>query len=172
VIRTVGTKELPSKPLIEYALTTPGIHTAIIGIGQISDDHLKCQLVQNYYAAQIEPHGLSEEQRLMIEKNSRISKDGKTNYFQLPNRGLTPPQDIKVSLEDGVHIIWNSALADKDPISHYEVFLGEELVATILHTPQTTTVPFHFSGRSNTDNYKVVTVDKAGNRAESEEIIV
>ncbi len=35
VVRTVGSRELPSKPLVEYALTTPGIHTAIIGIGQI-----------------------------------------------------------------------------------------------------------------------------------------
>ena len=61
VVRTVGTRELPSKPLVEYALSTPGIHTAIIGIGQISDDNLKCQLVQNYYAAQIKPGALSEE---------------------------------------------------------------------------------------------------------------
>ena len=172
VIRSVGTRELPSKPLIEYALTTPGIHTAIIGIGQISDDHLKCQLVQNYYAAQIAPDGLSEEQRLKIEKSGRIAKDGMTNYFQLPKQGLTPPQDIKVSLEDGVDISWNSALADQEPISHYEVYMGEELLGTVLHMPQTTTVPFHFSGRSNMDNYKVVTVDRAGNRAESEEIIV
>jgi len=75
-------------------------------------------------------------------------------------------------VENEVDIRWNSALADKDPISHYEVFMGEEMVGTVLHTPQTTTDPFRFTGRSNMYNYKVVTVDRAGNRAESEEIIV
>ena len=33
VFRKVGTPELPSRPLIEYSLSTPGIHTLIIGIG-------------------------------------------------------------------------------------------------------------------------------------------
>ena len=168
VIRTVGTRELPSKPLIEYALTTPGIHTAIIGIGQISDDNLKCQLVQNYYAAQIAPDGLSPEKREKIEKMGKVAKDGKTNYFQLPYEGLTPPQDIKIMKTGERSISWNSALADKDPISHYEVFKGEELVATVLHTPQITTDPFHYKGGLQKGRYKVVTVDKAGNRAESE----
>jgi aryl-alcohol dehydrogenase-like predicted oxidoreductase len=172
VVRSVGTRELPSKPLIEYALTTPGIHTAIIGIGQISDDPLKCQLVQNFYASQITPDGLSQEKREKIERSGKIAKDGMTNYFQLPASGLTPPQDIKVGVENELEIRWNSALADKNPISHYEVFMGEEMVGTVLHTPQTTTDPFRFTGRSNLDNYKIVTVDKAGNRAESEEIIV
>ena len=31
----------PAKPLVEYALTTPGIHTAIIGIGHIDEDPLE-----------------------------------------------------------------------------------------------------------------------------------
>ena len=74
MVRSVGTRELPSKQLIEYSLTTPGIHTAIIGIGQISDDPLKCQLVQNYYAAQIAPDGLSQEDRQKIEKNAGVAK--------------------------------------------------------------------------------------------------
>ena len=87
VVRTVGTRELPSKPLVEYALTTPGIHTAIIGIGQISDDHLKCQLVQNYYAAQITPDGMSNRRRLEIEEITGGVKDGQTNWFQLPKIG-------------------------------------------------------------------------------------
>jgi hypothetical protein len=129
-------------------------------------------LVQNFYASQISPDGLSQEKRDKIEKNARVAKDGLTNYFQLPARGLTPPQDIKVGGENEVAISWNSALADKDPISHYEVFNGKELVGTILHIPQTTTAPFRYTGSSKADNYKVVTVDKAGNRAESEEIVV
>lgn len=172
VIRSVGTRELPSKPLIEYALTTPGIHTAIIGIGQISEDHLKCQLVQNYYAAQIAPDGLSEEQRLKIEKTGRMAKDGMTNYFQLPYLGLTPPQDIKLAGKEEVEITWNSALAGDDPLSHYEVFAGKEQVATILHEPQITMNPFRYRGNKKDGVYKVVSVDRAGNRAESETIRV
>jgi aryl-alcohol dehydrogenase-like predicted oxidoreductase len=168
VVRSVGTRELPSKPLIEYALTTPGIHTAIIGIGQISDDHLKCQLVQNYYAAQISPDGLSMEKRLKIEKSGRIAKDGMTNYFQLAHQGLTPPQDIMVKGTGELEISWNSALAGEDPLSHYEVFLEDELVATILHEPQVNTEPFRYNGNNKTGTYRVVTVDRGGNRAESE----
>ena len=168
VVRTVGTRELPSKPLIEYALTTPGIHTAIIGIGQISDDPLKCQLVQNFYAAQITPDGLNQEKREKIEKSGKIAKDGLTNYFQLPATGLTPPQDIKIKAGTEMEISWNSALAADDPLSHYEVFHGEELVATILHIPQTTTAPFRYKGTKKEGSYKVVTIDKGGKRAESE----
>jgi hypothetical protein len=168
----VGTRELPSKPLVEYALTTPGIHTAIIGIGQISDDPLKCQLVQNYYAAQIAPDGLSREKRMKIEKNARVAKDGQTNYFQLPFVGLTPPQDISIQGGKETSISWNSALAADDPLSHYEVFRGEELVGTILHTPQTTLDPFRFNGPMEKGLYRVITVDRAGNRAASEAIEV
>lgn len=168
VVRTVGTRELPSKPLIEYALTTPGIHTAIIGIGQISDDSLKCQLVQNYYASQIAPDGLSEEKRKKIEQNATVAKGGQTNYFQLPLVGLTPPQDLLLLSGDEVDITWNSALAADDPLSHYEVFNGGKLVATILHTPQTTTDPFRYSASGVKGKFKVVTVDRAGNRAESD----
>jgi len=168
VVRSVGTRELPSKPLIEYALTTPGIHTAIIGIGQISDDPLKCQLVQNFYASQITPDGMSQEKREKIERSGKIAKDGMTNYFQLPARGLTPPQDIKIKAGTEMEISWNSALAADEPLSHYEVFHGEELVATVLHTPQTITAPFRFKGTKKEGSYKVVTIDKAGKRAESE----
>jgi aryl-alcohol dehydrogenase-like predicted oxidoreductase len=172
VVRTVGTRELPSKPLVEYALTTPGIHTAIIGIGQISDDPLKCQLVQNYYAAQIAPDGLSQEKRKKIEKNATVAKEGQTNYFQLPFIGLTPPQDIGIQGASEGAITWNSALAADEPLSHYEVLKEEKLVATILHTPQTTTVPFRFKGPLEKGRYRVVTVDRGGNRAASEVIEV
>ena len=86
VVMTVGSESLPSKPLIEYALTIPGIHTAIIGIGHIDEDPLKCQIVQNYYAAQVEPDALSEEERRKIEEKTKHVKDGKTNWFQLTRK--------------------------------------------------------------------------------------
>jgi predicted aldo/keto reductase-like oxidoreductase len=172
VVRSVGTKELPSKPLVEYALTTPGIHTAIIGIGQISDDPLKCQLVQNYYAAQISPDGMSEKQRLALEEKTGGVKNGQTNWFQLPKTGLTPPQNIKIETKDRMEITWDSAVAAETMLSHYEVFKKDKKVGTITHEPQTTAKPFGFKEQAGQGPYKIVAVDLAGNRAESEEFLV
>ncbi|MEN8227082.1 MAG: aldo/keto reductase [Bacteroidota bacterium] len=168
VVRTVGTRELPSKPLVEYALSTSGIHTAIIGIGQISDDQLKCQLVQNYYAAQIKPDGLSERRRLEIEKSTRSVKEGKTNYFQLPHRGLTPPRNVQISGKKKVEITWDTAYAADAPLSHYEVNRDGKRVGTVKHQPQISMDPFRFKDNSNGGSYQVVTVDMAGNRSESD----
>ncbi len=84
MVTVVGTETVPSRPLIEYVLTTPGIHTLIIGTGHIDDDPLKCQLVQNYYASQIAPDALNEDQRREIEKIGAKARNGETNYFQLP----------------------------------------------------------------------------------------
>jgi hypothetical protein len=170
VIRTVGTRELPSKPLVEYALTTPGIHTAIIGIGQISEDPLQCQLVQNYYAAQVEENGMSEKKRLEMEEIAGLVKEGQTNYFQLPWQGLTPPNNVKLSVGNEVEITWDTAYAADAALAHYEVYRDDKLVATIRHLPQTSREPFIFKEDKKGGVYRVVTVDNAGNRAGSEPI--
>ncbi len=168
VVRTVGSKELPSKPLVEYALSTPGIHTAIIGIGQISEDPLKCQLVQNYYAAQIDPEAMSEEKRQELEAKTGMVKEGQTNWFQLPRTGLTPPHNVKVTKKDLLEITWDTAYAADAPLSHYEIFQGELKVATVKHKPQITKQPFRFKKSLGGGKYRVISVDKLGNRAESE----
>jgi len=116
VFRKVGTPELPSKSLIEYALTTPGVHTLIIGIGHIDEDPIKCQLVQNYIAAQIEPDGLSVEERKMIEEHTEALRPD-SNYFM-------------------TSVTWHSAIAGDDPISHYAVCVNGELVGKVEHQPQ------------------------------------
>jgi hypothetical protein len=168
VVRTVGTKELPSKPLVEYALTTPGVHTAIIGIGQISDDHLKCQLVQNYYAAQIAPDGMSARQRSKLEDRTGKVADGKTNYFQREKIDLSPPNNLKVNADKQVEITWDSAYASEAPLSHYEIIREGKKVATVQHKPQVTKEPFRFTDSARGKSYQVVTVDQAGHKAESE----
>jgi aryl-alcohol dehydrogenase-like predicted oxidoreductase len=168
VVRTVGTEAIPSKPLVEYALTTPGVHTAIIGIGQISDDNLNCQLVQNYYAAQIEPDGMSEDERLALESKMGGVKEGKTNWYQLPKTGLTPPDNLKINRDDRIEVTWDSAYADEAPLSHYEVLRDGELVGSVKHTPQISMEPFHFTDDLPGGTYQVVTVDGNGNRSESE----
>jgi aryl-alcohol dehydrogenase-like predicted oxidoreductase len=168
VIRSVGTRELPSKPLVEYALTTPGIHTAIIGIGQISDDHLKCQLVQNYYAAQIAPDGLSDKKRLKLEDKTGQVNGGKTNYFQAERLDLSPPNNIRIQGTSDIEITWDTAYASEFPLSHYEILKEGEPIARIQHLPQTTKEPFRYLTGSQGGSYQVVTVDQAGNRAKSE----
>ncbi|MEZ5072132.1 MAG: hypothetical protein R2751_14535 [Bacteroidales bacterium] len=170
VVRTVGTPELPSKPLIEYALTTPGIHTAIIGIGQISDDPLKCQLVQNYYAAQVEPESLSADKRREIEKGAGLAKEGKTNYYQLPFRGLTPPENIRTGGWQQVELSWDSALAATAPLLHYEVYREDQRIGVVPHQPQVTREPFRFQDTVRGQWYSLVAVDQYGNRAESDRI--
>ena len=163
VFRKVGTDELPSKPLIEYSLTTPGVHTLIIGIGQIDDDPMKCQLVQNFYAAQIEPDGMSVTERKRIEEQAKSVKP-KSNYFQaIEKESLSAPRDAKITNDV---LTWNTALADEEPISHYEVFRDGELLAKVEHKPQLLkSQPFSYT-LDKPERITLATVDKAGNRAE------
>ncbi len=170
VIRTVGTPGLPSKPLVEYALTTPGIHTAIIGIGQISEDPLRCQLVQNYYAAQVKPDGMSMQARLELEESTGMVKAGQTNYFQMPRQGLTPPGNLKLTAKERLEITWDTAYAADAPLDRYEVYREGRLVGTVPHRPQITPEPFGFRTDHVAGTYRVVAVDRDGNRAESDAI--
>lgn len=171
VIREVGSKELPYKPLIQYTLTTPGIDTAIIGIGQISDDPQKCQLTQNISASQIAPGGLSETDRADVETMTSRVKDGKTNWFQLEQPGLTGGQDFMAKQigDKKVELTWNSAFAHNDPIERYEVWRNETKIGEVTHQPQISTIPFSFIddvSESGIYSYRVLTVDKKGITAE------
>ena len=177
VVRTVGSNQLPSRPLIEYSLSTPGLCTAIIGIGQISDDPDQCQLTQNISAAQIKPNGLSETEREDIEKLALNAKEGKTNYFQVHEGGLTAVTNPMASkLDDNsVKLTWDTAYAGKNMISSYEIYRGNEQLGIIEHNPQTTNTPFSFVVRStNTglEEYKIITVDTSGQKMESAPVTV
>lgn len=180
VVRTVGSPQLTSKPLIEYTLTTPGIHTAIIGIGHIDEDENQCQLKQNIQAAQITPDGLSDTERLEVEKLAGQVKEGKTNYFQISEGGLSAPQKPELSIEvkDGqryVNLTWHSAYAGNDPVKSYEIWRDHEKISEVEHKPQTITAPFTFTdqpGDKTSHNYKIVTVDASGQTAGSEELAI
>ena len=180
VVRSVGSKEVPSKPLVEYALTTPGIDTAIIGIGEISDDPTKCQLKQNLASAQINPDGLSWSDRKEVEDLTMHVKDGKTNYFQLEGgKTPTPPRNTAIKqkkLDDKrvVEITWDTAYAGNEPLKYYEVYRDNEKIGRIDHTPQINTQPFSYAdelGDKSAHQYKVVSVDFTDRSAESEVII-
>lgn len=177
VVRTVGSDNLPSRPLIEYSLSTPGLCTAIIGIGQISDNANECQLTQNITSAQIKPQGLSNTEREDIEQLALNAKGGKTNYFQVHEGGLTAATNLAATKQDDttVQLTWDTAYAGKEPISAYEIYRGSRQLGKVKYTPQTTNAPFSFVDQPKeiaTAKYTIVTVDAMGNRKESSVITV
>jgi len=173
VVRTVGSPDLPSRPLIEYSLSTPGIQTLIVGIGQIAEGGPSCQLEQNLVAAQIAPQGLSDGDRRAIEKTTASVKEGKTNYFQLPGQELTPPREAAAEQEmrDGrrqARLQWQTAYAGDEPILSYEIWRDQQKVAEVAHKPQTTRQPFLFEETiedRSTHVYQVKALDAAGRSA-------
>lgn len=165
VFRKVGTPELPSRPLVEYSLTTPGIHTAIIGIGQIDEDPMKCQLIQNFYAAQIAPDGMPATERTRIEEQATLLKSN-SNYFQIDKVGLTAAGNLRKS-ESG--ILWDTSYAGDTPVLRYEVMVNGQKAGELNHSPQTLrSKPFGFEmGLKADDKVSVVTIDQSGGRAEA-----
>ena len=178
VVLTVGSPALPSRPLVEYALSTPGISTAIIGIGRVDEEGKACQLVQNMAAAQIQMGGLSQSDREETERRTATVKDGKTNWFQLPTQPLGAPRTPVAAQErrGGQRIAlltWQTAYAGDRSISHYEIWRDRTKVGQLAHKPQITRAPFAYEDNLKdqaSHAYKVATVDAAGRRAESEEI--
>jgi len=180
VVRTVGRKSLPSRHLIEYSLTTPGVHTSIIGIGQISENPEMCQLHQNFLAAQIEPNGLSETERQEVEKMASNVKEGKTNYFQIPEGDLTAPENPSISQEVKnnqriVSLKWHTAYAGDEPVKNYEILRDNKKVGEVSHKPQTTKEPFVFEEKMydrNAHVYNLVSIDMTGKKVETENIVL
>lgn len=180
VVRTVGSDTMPSQALVHYTLSTPGIHTAIIGIGQISSDPKSCQMEQNLAAAQIDPQGLSESDRRAIEKKTALVKEGKTNYFQLPKELLTPPGEAAAAQEmrDGkrmVRLSWQTAFAGDEPIMEYEIWRDRQKIGQIRHQPQISRKPFLFEetlADKLPHQYRLSTMDATGRQASTEDLII
>jgi len=175
VVRTVGNPVLPSKPLVKYSLTTPGVHLVIIGTGHISDNPEECQLINNLDAAQILPDGMSENERTQVEQMAKASKEGMTNYFQMAAMTLTPPSEVKISqvmdeIPRKVLISWNTALAGDAPVIRYELWRDNIKIAETPFTPQLTTAPFTYTdspGDMKDHSYLLKVVDGKGRIVES-----
>jgi aryl-alcohol dehydrogenase-like predicted oxidoreductase len=173
VVRTVGSPDLASRPLIEYSLSTPGIQTLIIGIGQIAEDAKSCQLEQNLAAAQIAPQGMSDSDRHAIEKTAASVKEGKTNYFQLPKSELTPPREAaaRQEMRDGKRLArleWQTAYAGDEPIVSYEIWRDQKKVKELPYKPQTGRQPFAFEetiADKSAHVYQVKALDAGGRSA-------
>lgn len=174
VVLQVGSPELPANDLIRYSLSTPGIHTAIIGIGQISDDPAKCQLTQNMIGAQV-TSAMSEADRKRIEMLAAKTKDGKTNYFQNPYQDLMAPRDTQVKIENGKALVtWHTAYAADSAIDHYEIWRNGAKIANIPFTPQTTKTPQMYTdqfGKTTPKQYVVKVVDKKERVAETVQVL-
>jgi aryl-alcohol dehydrogenase-like predicted oxidoreductase len=179
VVRTIGDEILDSKKLIQYTLTTPGVSTLIIGIGEISDDPEKCQLTQNIRHAQVKPEALTDIDRQAIETLALKAKGGKTNYFQDGEARMVFVREPEISQRviDGkrkVSLKWHTAFSKSEPIKQYEIYCNGHLKKTFPHIPQTSLDPFDFfdfPGKKSALTYKLVAVDKMGNRLESKELV-
>ncbi|MEI7830862.1 MAG: aldo/keto reductase [Prolixibacteraceae bacterium] len=171
VVLEVGSKELPADKLIKYSLSTPGIHTAIIGIGKISNDPLQCQLSYNLKHAQVKQSTLREEERKKIELLAEKAKAGKTNYFQKGFQELTPPREAKVFRSDkGAHLTWHTAYAGDAAIDRYEIWQDGRLVQEIPFKPQTTKEPYSFEVKRTNgarSSFVIKVVDKKNREAET-----
>ncbi|MFC1494498.1 aldo/keto reductase [Thermodesulfobacteriota bacterium] len=181
VQRYVGSKKLPSKKLVEYSLTTPGIHTAIIGIGHIDNNPAACQLKQNQLAAQIKPHDLTVSDRREIERLALIAKEGKTNgYFMVEKQALGTAREhsIDQKMQDRkreAQLKWQTAYAGDEPIVRYEIWRDNQKVGQVTHKPQVNRTPFAFKETlqdRNAHNYQILTVDAAGRTAKTEDILL
>ena len=178
VIRTVGSPTLPSQPLVQYTLTTPGICTVIIGTGQIEDDPKKCQMQQNLIAAQVAPNGLTETDRRAIEKRTSNVQDGRTNYFQLPHQDLSAPREVALTQRAAggqrvVKLTWQTAYSGDEPISYYEIARDGRNIGRVAHRPQISRAPFVYEDEgagTASHRYSVTTVDVIGRRASKEDL--
>jgi aryl-alcohol dehydrogenase-like predicted oxidoreductase len=179
VVRAVGSPGLPSAPLIQYTLSTPGVATAIVGIGHIDQDKRHCQLEQNLAAARL-AGGLNAGQRREIEQLAARVKGGKTNYFQQEAEGLSGPRQAAVSQEmQGdrrvARLTWQTAYAGDQPLSSYEIRRDNAIIGRVKHRPQTALTPFAFEEQiqdHRAHRYRVVAVDAAGRRAASQELLL
>ncbi len=178
IVQKVGSNVLPSRRLVQYSLTTPGIHTAIIGTGRIDGDPASCQLQQNLSAAQIAPNALSVSDRREIEKLAATIKEGKTNYFQAPMQALGAARNPAAAQEMRgqkrvAQLKWQTAFAGDEPVVRYEILRDNRKIGQVTHKPQTSRTPFLFEEALSdkaAHAYQIVTVDSAGRTAKTGEM--
>jgi aryl-alcohol dehydrogenase-like predicted oxidoreductase len=180
VVRTIGDQALPSKALIQYALTTPDVHLAIIGIGQVSNRYEECQLSNNLDAAQILPDGLTSPEREAIEIMAKKVKEGNTNYFQNKAIPVTAPKEVTVKQSIGnnvrsVTVSWSTAYAADAPLKTYEILRDGNKVNEQDFTLQLTTDPLTWTETLNDKSehsYIVKVTDIKGREAFSNPVLI
>ncbi|MGM0489599.1 MAG: aldo/keto reductase [Planctomycetota bacterium] len=179
VVRTVGSDKVPSAPLIQYALSVPGLSTAIIGIGHVDKEPSRCQLQRNLAAARLETP-LDDKERRDVEQMAASMHAGQTNYFQQSAQPLGPPRAAKAEQtvrgdSRTASVSWHTAYAADAPIHHYSVQRDGREVSRIPHKPQLTKTPFSFEetlADQAAHRYVVVSVDGQGRTAKSQPLAI
>lgn len=174
VVHSVGSRDIPSAPLVQYSLSAPGVTTNIIGIGHIDTDPSLCQLEQNFAASQLHDP-LDDQARRKIEELGLRAREGKTNYFQDEYKPLGPPRDPEVSQtvlngKRRCRLNWQTAYAGDEPLTRYEVVRDGQVVGHVAHVPQTTKAPFSFEeplDDARGHEYRIRSLDAANRSAET-----
>ena len=183
VYLSVGSKELPSRHLIQYPLSCQGVNTIIVGIGHIDDDPAKCQLEQNLRAAQLEEPLDAGTMESIEDRLASLDKDKANSYFQRTGAGLTAPRNVGAEADPAmrraaVRISWDTAYAGPAPIERYEILRNAEPIGAIPHTPQMTQKRFFYEDITASEkktparSYIVRAVDATGAMAESAPVTV
>jgi aryl-alcohol dehydrogenase-like predicted oxidoreductase len=161
---------------IQYALSTPGMSTVIMGIGLIdkSNDPARDQLVADIAACQLD--GMSLDRRRTVEQRVADLHGTDTNFFQRPASGLLAPEKFRVEEVNPqtARLSWSTAYAGSHPIDRYEIYRREVKLASIPYRPQLSEEPFTYEDRMTEAGswpggkyYKVRVVDAAGNVADT-----
>lgn len=110
---------------------------------------------------------MGENERRDLENLGARAHNGETNYFQLPDRGLTPPRNAKITRSDGINLSWDTSYAGNEPLSHYEIESEGIIIGTVKHGPQVSKDPFSFRTTSGKE-FKIIAVDAAGRKSATE----
>ena len=82
---------------------------------------------------------------------------------------------IQLMDDKSVKLSWNTAYAGNYILQKYEILRDNEPIGSLAHVPQINTTPFTFVDKSAGDQaheYKIVTVDNAGQKAETAAVTV
>jgi len=178
VVLKVGSESLSSHSLVRYALTIPGVHVVITGIGKISDNFPECQLSNNLFAAQVLPDALSEAERKSIETAAGLVKEGLTNYYQVKAISLKAPSKVTALQAEtkGVRTVtikWNTAYAGDAALAEYTILRDGLKAGSHPFQPQTTMELLSYPdepGDYNAHSYTVRITDAKGRNADSEPV--
>jgi aryl-alcohol dehydrogenase-like predicted oxidoreductase len=180
-VKTIGLPDkVPYQDFISYALSAPGLHAAVIGIGEVdkNNDPQRDQYVANLAACQTARNLTARERKEIIAEVAGLHGT-RTNFYQRPGSGLQAPQNVRVRRpENGpVEVLWDTAYAGANRLATYEVFRRDTVVARIPCAPQVSEEPFRFGDTGATGRfqgglyYRVRVVDSEGVTADSNTVL-
>jgi len=169
--------KVPYEDFIQYALSTPGVSTVIMGIGLIdkSDDPARDQLLADIAACQIRDPQTGARRRQVEQRTAELHGTD-TNFFQRTASGLLAPERFLVEDVDpgATRLRWSTAYAGGHPIDRYELYRRDVQIASLPFMPQLGEELFAYQDKLAASPawpggryYKVRVVDAAGNTADT-----